>query len=76
MAAFWDAKKSLEEIRMDQNSGNTVKNKSHSSPPKAVIQEVLRSIDSVDRRIEEFYAIHGTDFQRSRDNRLNARREK
>lgn len=76
MAAFWDAKKSLLEIRMDKNSCNTDRNKSHSAPPKAVIQEVIRLIDSIDRKIEEFYAIHGTDLQMSRDNRPNSRREK
>ena len=69
-------KKRLEEISMDKDSGNTVKNKPRSAPPKALIQEVIRSIKTIDRKIEEFYAIHGTDLQMSRDKRPNSRREK
>ena len=66
----------LEVMRMDKDAGNTGKNKSHSAPPKALIQEVIRSIETIDKKIEEFYAIHGTDLQMSRDNRPNSRREK
>jgi hypothetical protein len=68
--------KCLEEIRMDKDRDNTGKPKSHSAPPKALIQEVIRSIETIDRKIEEFYAIHGADLQISRDNRHNSRREK
>ena len=61
---------------MDKDSSNTVKNVSHSAPQKTLIKEVIRSIETIDRKIEEFYAIHGTDLQMGRDNRPNSRRVK
>lgn len=61
---------------MGKDLNNTGKTKSHSAPPKALIREVIRSIETIDRKMEEFYAIHGTDLQMGRDSHPNSRREK
>ena len=61
---------------MDKDPGKTGENKSGSGPPRVVIDEVIQSIETVDRKIEEFFAIHGTDLQISRDKRPNFRRGK
>jgi hypothetical protein len=58
----------LEEIPMDKNPDKTGGNKSHFTSPESVIKDVIQSIETVDRKIKEFYAIYGTDLQMTRDN--------
>ena len=61
---------------MDKDPSKMVENKSRSVTPEALIKEVIQSIETIDRKIEEFFAIHGTDLKTSRDNRPNFRRRK
>jgi hypothetical protein len=61
---------------MGKDPGETGENKSGSASPEGVIEEVIQSIETVDRKLEEFFAIHGTDLQTSRDNRPDLRRVK
>ena len=61
---------------MDKDPRKMGENKSGSVPPEALIKEVIQSIETIDRKIEEFFAIHGTDLKISRDNRPNFRRGK
>ena len=61
---------------MDKDPSKMGENKSRSVPPEALIKEVIQSIETIDRKIEEFFAIHGTDLKISRDNRPNFRRGK
>ncbi len=61
---------------MAKDSGNTDENESGSASPDGVVEEVILSIETVDRKMEEFFAIHGTDLQTSLDNRPNFRRVK
>jgi hypothetical protein len=68
--------KYLAGIRMDKDLPKRDKNKSDSTPARVLIEEVIRSVQTVDRKIEEFFAIHGTDLEISRDTRPNFRREK
>jgi hypothetical protein len=66
----------VEGIPMDRNHDNSRGNKSHSDPLEAVIKDVIQTIETVDRKIEEFYAIHGTELQVTPDNRPEFRRLK
>jgi hypothetical protein len=61
---------------MDKDPGKTGGDKSDSVPPEAVIKEVIQSIEAVDRKIEEFLAIHSTDLITNRENRPDFRRGK
>lgn len=61
---------------MDKDLSKTDENKSDSTPQGGIIEEVIQSIETVDRKIEEFFAIHGTDLQISREIRSNFRRGK
>jgi hypothetical protein len=58
---------------MDKDLSKTDENKSDSTPQGGIIEEVIQSIETVDRKIEEFFAIHGTDLQISREIRSNFR---
>ena len=58
---------------MDKDLSKTDENKSDSTPPGGIIEEVIQSIETVDRKIEEFFAIHGTDLQIIREIRSNFR---
>ena len=66
--------KCSEGIRMDKYPGKTNEKKSGPVSPRLIIDEVIQSIESVDRQIEEFFAIHGKDLQISLDKRRNDRR--
>ncbi len=61
---------------MGKGPTETGENKSGSTSPEGVIEEVIQSIETVDRKMEEFFAIHGTDLQTSRDKRSDFRRVK
>jgi hypothetical protein len=65
-----------EGIRMDKDLRKTGENKSDSTPLGVVIEEVIQSIETVDRKIAEFFAIHGTDLQIVRETQPNFRRGK
>ena len=54
---------------MAKDPGKTGENKSGSASPGGVVEEVIESIETVDRKMEEFFAIHGADLQTSLDNR-------
>ena len=47
-----------------------------STPPGIVIEEVIQSIETVERKITEFLAVHGTDLQIVRETHPNFRRGK
>ena len=59
---------------MDKDPGKGGKNKARPVSPKLVIDEVIQSIETVDRQIERFFAIHGNELQVSHDKRRNDRR--
>ena len=61
---------------MDKDLSEANENKSDSSPTEIIIEEVIQSIEAVDRKLEEFFAIHGTDLQISREIRSNFGRGK
>ena len=61
---------------MDKDPSKMRENKSPSVPPKALIKDVIQSLETIDRKMEEFYAIHGTDLHMGRDNPPNTRRMK
>jgi hypothetical protein len=61
---------------MAKDPGKTDENKSGSASPEGVIEQVIESIETVEKKIEEFFAIHGNDLQTSLDNRPNFRRVK
>ncbi|MGD9318527.1 MAG: hypothetical protein PVH99_01105 [Desulfobacteraceae bacterium] len=61
---------------MDKDLRKTGENKSDSTPLGVVIEEVIQSIETVDRKIAEFFAIHGTDLQIVRETQPNFRRGK
>jgi len=50
--------------------------KSHSVPPREVINEVIQSIESIDKKLEKFYEIYGTELQVPSNNQPNVRRLK
>ena len=47
-----------------------------STPIGVIIEEVIQSIETVDMKLKEFFEIHGTDLQISREIRSNSRRGK
>jgi len=59
---------------MHKDPGKRSENKSGPVHPQLIIDEVIQSIETVDRKIEEFFAIHGKDLQISHDKRRNDRR--
>jgi ribosomal protein S27E len=59
----------VEGIPMDKNHDNSHGNKSYSDPLEAVIKDVIQTIETVDKKMEEFYAIHGTELQVTPNNR-------
>lgn len=61
---------------MVKDPGKTDENKSGSASPEGIVEEVIESIETVDRKIEQFFAIHGTDLQTSLDSRPDFRRVK
>jgi hypothetical protein len=52
---------------MDKGSDKLCGNKSHSVPPEQVIEEVILSIEIVEKKIEEFCEIHGTELRVTRE---------
>ncbi len=48
-------------------------NKSNFFPPRDVIKEVIQSIESIDKKLEKFYEIHGTELQVPPNNQPKAR---
>ena len=60
---------------MENNPDKPGGNKSHSVSPEQVINEVIQSIESLDRQLEKFYEIHGTESQVKHDNRSDFRRK-
>ncbi len=61
---------------MAKDPGKTDENKSGSASPEGIVEEVIESIETVDRKIELFFAIHGTDLQTSLDRSPGSRRVK
>jgi hypothetical protein len=59
----------VEKIRVDKNPEKMEGNESHSVPLQRVLNEVIQSIESVDKKIEQFYEIHGTELQVPSNNR-------
>jgi hypothetical protein len=61
---------------MDEDPSKTDESNSDANPAGGIIEEVIKSIESVDRTIEAFFAIHGTELQTSREIHSNSRRGK
>ena len=61
---------------MAKDPGKTDENKSGSASPEGVVEEVIESIETIDRKMEEFFAIHVADLQTSLDKRPHSRRVK
>jgi hypothetical protein len=61
---------------MDKKLDKAEENKSDYVPPESVINEVIKSLESVDRKLKEFYEIHGNEMQVNSNNRPNLRRLK
>jgi hypothetical protein len=61
---------------MDKDPDKTGGKKSHFVPPMEVINEVIQSIESIDKKLEKFYEIHGTELQVPSNNQPNVRRLK
>jgi hypothetical protein len=61
---------------MDKDPDKTGGEKSHFIPPRGVINEVIQSIESIDKKLEKFYEIHGTELQVPSNNQPNVRRLK
>ena len=59
---------------MDKKLDKAEENKSDYVPPENVISEVVKSLESVDRKLKEFYEIHGNEMQVNPNNRPNLRR--
>jgi len=58
---------------MDKDLDKTGGKKSHFVPPSKVINEVIQSIESIDKKLEKFYEIHGTELQVPPNNQPNFR---
>jgi hypothetical protein len=58
-----------------ENNYDKPSGKKPASGPSELINEVIQSIESVDRKIEEFYEIHETELKVTRDNRADFRRK-
>lgn len=61
---------------MDRKLDKAEENKSDHVPPESVISEVIKSLESVDRKLKKFYEIHGNEMQVNPNNRPNLRRLK
>jgi len=61
---------------MDKNRDKIEVNKSVSVHPGQIINEVIQTIESVDKKIEKFYEIHGTKSHVTPDSRYDLRRGK
>jgi len=61
---------------MDKDPDKTGGKKSHFVPPREVINEVIQSIESIDKKLEKFYEIHGTELQVPSNKQPNVRRLK
>ena len=61
---------------MDRKLDKAEGNKSDHVPPESVISEVIKSLESVDRKLKKFYEIHGNEMQVNPNNRPNLRRLK
>ena len=48
---------------MNQNSKGPPETESGSTPPDLVIDDIIQSIERVDREIERFYEIHGMELK-------------
>jgi hypothetical protein len=58
---------------MEKDRDRTAGKKSHFFSPRDVINEVIQSIDSVDKKLEKFYKIHGTELQMPPNSQSKAR---
>jgi hypothetical protein len=63
-------------LKLPLNPDKTEGIKSHSVSPEQAINEVIQSIESVDRKIRHFYEIHGAELQIPNKNRPTFRRLK
>jgi hypothetical protein len=61
---------------MDKGPDKTGGKESQFVPPREVINEVIQSIESIDKKLEKFYEIHGTELQVPSNNQPNVRRLK
>ena len=59
---------------MDKRPDKSLVNKPHSVASELVIDEVLQSIERVDREIQRFYEIHGTELKVISDKQSEFRR--
>ena len=59
---------------MDKDPDKTGGKKSHFVPARKVINEVIQSIESIDKKLEKFYEIHGTELQVPSNNQPNIRK--
>ena len=59
---------------MDKNPDKMEENRSHSVPLERAVNEVIQAIESVDKKIRQFYEIHGTELQTPNKNRSTFRR--
>jgi hypothetical protein len=58
---------------MDKKRDKAEESKSDYVPPESVISEVIKSLESVDRKLKAFYEIHGNEMQVNPKNRPNLR---
>jgi hypothetical protein len=47
---------------MNEISEEPYRNKSHATHGELVIDEIIQSLEKVDKKIERFYEIHGTEL--------------
>ena len=58
---------------MDKGIGKTGGKKSHFVPTRDVINEVIQSVESVEKMLEKFYEIHGKREQVPLNKQANVR---
>jgi len=61
---------------MDKKLDRTERNISDYVSPESVISEVIKSLESIDRKLKAFYEIHGNEMQVNPNNQPNRRRLK
>jgi len=59
---------------MDKKPDKTERKTSDYVCPKNVITEVIKALETVDRKLEAFYEIHGTEMQVTPNNRPDPKR--
>jgi hypothetical protein len=58
---------------MDKDSDKTDGKNSPFFPPRDVINEIIQSIESTDKKLEKFYEIHGPELQVPPNHRPNVK---